>query len=605
MAAAVAVIRKKNAGRLGKGKGRSAIDDEHPPDWATKSSAGLAWTRFWQQTQIDDKFWSLQDRASLFYSNGRTQAVVAALIVGNFLTTIVQMTVDPRELRYEGGFYMITSFFNVCFLIELIINLYAHWFWKFWWWPGCSWNWFDFLVVTLGMLDVFKVPMPGPLSLIRNLRAFRVFRLFKRIKALNQILKALSRAVAGVSSAFVVITIVMSIYAILGVAFFMDIGSRGHIVVEYGDYHGWHVTSMDGMSDRNIPFGEEYFGNFPRAMFTAFQLLLGDSFSDVGRIMIWGDHGPQSTIPKSVAPALGAFYIVTFMIINAVILTNVVVAVLLEKVIEPQEDEPTEDGNEGGKDSSSGEKADKDAAKKRKSQLSFETLDRQMALIIAELAALRKERSEPNRTATPMVPVAPLNASLHDSSLKPTEKLPDYTALREGLKEPSSSDDGSVIAIIEKTSVEMKFGLVLKTIGGQVVVQGFADSSPCASALMVNDRILSINGTAIATHAEAAPIIRGLAAGTVVFRLLRPRARVLDASTTEEVQLERTTSGASDGTWNANTPASTIANIESAEKERRSKRRSNAKRVGSASRLPEVGEWVAHLPAARSDDDWV
>ena len=47
------------------------------------------------------------------------------------------------------------------------------------------------------------------------------------------------------------------------------------------------------------------------------------------------------------------------------------------------------------------EKADKDAAKKRKSQLSFETLDRQMALIIAELAALRKERSEPNRTATP------------------------------------------------------------------------------------------------------------------------------------------------------------------------------------------------------------
>ena len=122
---------------------------------------------------------------------------------------------------------------------------------------------------------------------------------------------------------------------------------------------------------------------------------------------------------------------------------------------------------------------------------------------------------------------------------------------------------------------------------------------------MVDDRILSINGTAIETHAEAAPIIRGLGAGTVIFRLLRPRARVLDASTTEEVQLERTTSGASDGTWNANTLPSTIANIESAEKERRSKRRSNAKRVGSASRLPEVGEWVAHLPAARSDDDWV
>ena len=28
---------------------------------------------------------------------------------------------------------------------------------------------------------------------------------------------------------------------------------------------------MDGISSRGIPFGEEYFGNFPRALYTGFQ----------------------------------------------------------------------------------------------------------------------------------------------------------------------------------------------------------------------------------------------------------------------------------------------------------------------------------------------
>ena len=44
--------------------------------------------------------------------------------------------------------------------------MYGHWFWKFWWSPGCTWNWFDAFVVTLGMLDVLKTPMPGFLSLL-------------------------------------------------------------------------------------------------------------------------------------------------------------------------------------------------------------------------------------------------------------------------------------------------------------------------------------------------------------------------------------------------------------------------------------------------------
>ena len=85
-----------------------------------------------------------------------------------------------------------------------------------------GWNWFDLLVVTIGMMSMFKLT-EGPLTMLRNLRAFRVFRLFKRVKSLNKILQALVRATPGVANSFGVILLVMCIYAILGVEFFQNV----------------------------------------------------------------------------------------------------------------------------------------------------------------------------------------------------------------------------------------------------------------------------------------------------------------------------------------------------------------------------------------------
>ena len=94
---------------------------------------------------------------------------------------------------------------------------------------------FDVVVVTLGMLGVCGA-LEGALTQLRNMRAFRVFRLFKRVKSLNKILVALGRAIPGVSNAFAVIVLVMSIFAILGVAFFREIGASGTITYQYDAY---------------------------------------------------------------------------------------------------------------------------------------------------------------------------------------------------------------------------------------------------------------------------------------------------------------------------------------------------------------------------------
>ena len=98
-------------------------------------------------------------------------------------------------------------------VLELIINLWGSWWCPFW---HSSWNIFDFIVVTVGVLSLLRM-IEGPLSLLRMLRAFRVFRLFKRIPALNKIITSLLRAIPGVINAFAIMLIVMCIYAILAV----------------------------------------------------------------------------------------------------------------------------------------------------------------------------------------------------------------------------------------------------------------------------------------------------------------------------------------------------------------------------------------------------
>ena len=78
--------------------------------------------------------------------------------------------------------------FNWCFLIELSLNMYGHWCKPFW---KSGWNVFDVIVVTVGLLNMLRLALPGPLRLLRMMRAFRVFRLFKRIKSLNKIIVSL------------------------------------------------------------------------------------------------------------------------------------------------------------------------------------------------------------------------------------------------------------------------------------------------------------------------------------------------------------------------------------------------------------------------------
>jgi len=262
-------------------------------------------------------FWRYQLQAGCFYKNIRVQISVAVLIAGNFVVNIIEKQIDPRGTKYTDVFYVFELFFNIAFTFELLVNMYAFWFRKFW---KSGWNVFDVIVVSIGILTTSQVPLPGPFSLLRIMRAFRVFRLFKRVESLNLILVSLAKAMPGVVNAFVLLFIVMSIYAMLAVEFFKDFADDRLFLNESGG-----EISLE--TPRGQRFGDEYYGNFMKSFYTLFQVLMGDSWSEASvRVLI---HRQEDW---TIQVATGLFF-TSFVIVNGIVLVNVVVAVLLEKMM--------------------------------------------------------------------------------------------------------------------------------------------------------------------------------------------------------------------------------------------------------------------------------
>jgi len=273
--------------------------------------------------------WAYQRKAALLYLDIRVQVFVACLIAANFLANIIEEWVDPAGTEHEAVWKVFDNMFNVLFSMELLLNMYGFWFRRFW---KSAWNVFDFVVVSVGLLGLFEVPLPGPLGMLRMLRAFRVFRLFKRVKSLNKLMVTLAKAVPGVVNAFLIVVIVMCIYSILGVEFFSDYGADLVFTNEMGE-------NVPLVTLRGLPFGDEYFGNFGKSLYTMFQVLTGESWSEVVARPLLHSNNPVLTLGV-------AFYFASFTIFVGIVLINVVVAVLLEKMVDNESEEQEEEGRE-------------------------------------------------------------------------------------------------------------------------------------------------------------------------------------------------------------------------------------------------------------------
>jgi len=264
------------------------------------------------------------------YTNPIAVWSVAGFILANFLVSIIEKEVDPSYIRFPRTWNALDTAFNIIFLIELLVNMYGYGGPRRLFWTD-FWNMFDTIIVSVGVLFMFNaIPPESPLSNLKMLRAFRVFRLFKRVKSLNKIVVALAKAIPGMANAFVLMLIVFCFYAILAVELFSDFGADGTYVTYTDDGN----LTVSAYTARGFTNGYEYYGTFSRALYTLFQVMTGESWSEaVARPLIFG---------YATNAATASVFFVSFIIVTQMVLVNVVVAVLLDKFVTEAEDEPEE-----------------------------------------------------------------------------------------------------------------------------------------------------------------------------------------------------------------------------------------------------------------------
>merc|ERR1711937_1060688 len=175
----------------------------------------------------------------------------------------------------------------------------------------------------VSVLDMLPfIPLPGPAKLIKMLRAFRVFRLFNRIESMRKIIASIIKAIPGVANAFVIQLIFLCIYSVLSVEFFSFIGcdkdSQGYVFSKTTRTGGPYLD--DTLSAGYSCWGEEYYGTFFRALYTMFQVLTGESWSEAGARPAIAYYAGKNNL---LYVYITYFFFYSFILVNQMTLLNV------------------------------------------------------------------------------------------------------------------------------------------------------------------------------------------------------------------------------------------------------------------------------------------
>lgn len=219
-----------------------------------------------------------------------------------------------------------------------------------------GWNVFDFIIVFASILVIgSEVTVLRIFRILRVVRVLRVFRLFGVVKEMRRVVDALFKAIPGMSA----------IIAVLGLLFYVS------AVI---------TTDIFGAEEPAL------FGSIGASIFTLFQIMTGDGWSDVVRLL--GDHHPWAW----------AFF-VPFIVLTSFAVLNLFIAVIVDALQNEQAQALEEAKEELG--------AEIDEAKKELEggidEVSAEIQDiedaqavaaRERAQILEMLAAMRAEIGE-------------------------------------------------------------------------------------------------------------------------------------------------------------------------------------------------------------------
>lgn len=186
----------------------------------------------------------LRGKIADFVEHRHFIAVISALIVINALTLGLE-TSTGLMANYGAAFHLFDKLVVTIFAVEIALKLYCYRlpFFK------VGWNVFDFVIIVISLL-----PHAGPFAILRALRILRILRLFTLVPQMRNVIGALFHAIPGMASVIGILFIIVYVFSVLGTQFF-----------------GAHES--DAL--------QAYFGDVGNSMYTMFQLMTLDDWSDV------------------------------------------------------------------------------------------------------------------------------------------------------------------------------------------------------------------------------------------------------------------------------------------------------------------------------------
>ncbi|GLY71624.1 ion transporter [Amycolatopsis taiwanensis] len=184
----------------------------------------------------------------------RVRAVVDAplfqkVITGVILLNAVTLGCETSSVLVAGYgplLHVVDRAVLVIFVVELVARIYAHG-WSF---LRDPWNWFDTVIVVVALL-----PTTGAFSVLRALRILRALRLISMVPSMRRVVAALLGALPGMVSIAALLVLVLYVSAVMATKLFSGVSP-------------------------------EYFGNLGDSLFTLFQVMTGEAWSEVARTVM-------------------------------------------------------------------------------------------------------------------------------------------------------------------------------------------------------------------------------------------------------------------------------------------------------------------------------
>ncbi|MDP9842004.1 ion transporter [Streptosporangium lutulentum] len=227
----------------------------------------------------------MRERVRAALETSRFQRFIITVIVINSATLGLETSATAVE-HYGTALTIIDHLALYIFVAELCVKIYAYG-WRFFRNP---WSLFDTAIVTISLL-----PMAGGLSVLRALRILRALRLISVVPSLRKVVTALLLAVPGMTSIVLLLGLVLYVTAVMGTKLY-------------------HLTAP------------EYFGDLPTSLFTLFQMMTGDAWSDITRKVM--DQHPSAWV-----------FFVLFMLVCTFVVLNLFIAVVVSAMEEEHAEE--------------------------------------------------------------------------------------------------------------------------------------------------------------------------------------------------------------------------------------------------------------------------